>query len=172
MAEETLRYDRLVESALRDVVREALRQTAEHGLPGDHHFYLTFRTHATGVDIPDHLREQYPDEMTIVLQHQFWDLRVEDVGFAITLSFGNRPAPLYIPFAAMTSFVDPSVKFALQFNAEGGAAGVPALRPEDQPLPVADNGAGPGTAPPADEAADEAVKNGAEVVNLDQFRKK
>lgn len=122
MSEDELRYDRLVETALRSVVRDALKAAVPDAMPGDHHFYLTFRTRAPGVSIPDFLLEQYPEEMTIVLQHQFWNLSVDEERFAVTLSFNNRPADLSIPFAALTAFIDPSVKFGLQFNPEDGAA--------------------------------------------------
>lgn len=123
MNQDELRYDRLVETALRSVVRQALDVAAPDAMPGDHHFYLTFRTRAPGVSIPDFLLEQYPEEMTIVLQHQFWGLKTDDEHFEVTLSFNNRPADLSIPFAALTAFIDPSVKFGLQFNAEGEGDG-------------------------------------------------
>jgi hypothetical protein len=116
MAQEPLRYDRMVESALRGVVREALTQVKERGLPGDHHFYVTFRTTHAGVTLADHLRARYPAEMTIVLQFQFYDLTVDADGFGVTLSFNNTHERLVIPFAAITTFADPSVNFALQFQ--------------------------------------------------------
>ncbi|MFT5180960.1 MAG: hypothetical protein ACI8S3_000837, partial [Alphaproteobacteria bacterium] len=118
MIDNSLRYDRMVEDALRGVVRRALEHTIEHGLPGDHHFYVTFRTQASGVVMPDFLRARYPEEMTIILQHQYWDLKVSVIEFGVNLSFDNQVAEMTIPFAALTSFVDPSVKFGLQFNAE------------------------------------------------------
>ena len=115
----------MVEDALRGVVRAALEHTIAHGLSGDHHFYLTFRTQSPGVVMPDFLRERYPEEMTIVLQHQFWDLTVDDETFGVSLSFDNQLAELRVPFAALSAFVDPSVKFGLQFNVEEGS-GAPA----------------------------------------------
>lgn len=183
MTDDQMRYDQMVENALRGVVREALTRTLHEGLPGDHHFYLTFRTQAPGVSIPDYLHDQYPEEMTIVMQHQFWDLVVEDSYFSITLSFKNRPAELRIPYAALSAFVDPSVKFGLQFNVDtGSSVMVPSVRSEGDLVPVPDNMA---TADEAEDAGQESDGDetsskddpdddgdGAEVVNLDQFRKK
>jgi hypothetical protein len=116
MTKDGLRYDRMVEAALRGVVREAIAQAAENGLLAGHHFYITFKTNAPGVGISDHLRAKYPEEMTIVIEHQFWDLTVTDESFAVTLSFNNRPERLTVPFAAVGAFADPSVKFGLQFQ--------------------------------------------------------
>jgi hypothetical protein len=178
MSDDSLRYDQMVEDALRGVVRAALEHTLEHGLPGDHHFYLTFRTQAPGVVLPDFLRERYPEEMTIIVQHQFWDLTVGEDAFGISLSFENQLAELNVPYAALSAFVDPSVKFGLQFNAAeaAGASGdvsgtprsggsVPAVREAGDLVPV------PETA--ADNDSDEEVsKPTAEVVNLETFRKK
>lgn len=194
MSHDELRYDRLVETALRGVVRQALQAAMPDRMPGDHHFYLTFRTRAPDVDIPAFLLEQYPEEMTIVLQHQFWNLKADDEHFEVTLSFNNRPADLYIPFAALTAFIDPSVKFGLQFNADSDsdgantAAGVHAANTgEPAALPAItestkDENLPPITAP-SDEAearaAQEKAKGekaedgeSAEVVSLDSFRKK
>jgi uncharacterized protein len=112
-----LRYDLMVEAAMRGVVREALTRTSAHGLPGAHHFYITFKTQAPGVGLASHLAAKYPDEMTIVLEHQFWDLEVRADGFDVTLSFNNRPERISIPFEAVAAFADPSVKFGLQFPA-------------------------------------------------------
>ncbi len=109
MTSDGLRYDALVEDALRDVLRRALAYVAERGLPGDHHFYITFRTGHPGVDIPEHLRTRFPNEMTIVLQHQFWGLDVGEDAVGVTLTFSDVPERLTIPFAAVTSFADPSV---------------------------------------------------------------
>ncbi|MBB4210514.1 hypothetical protein EV659_102339 [Rhodothalassium salexigens DSM 2132] len=109
-------YDELVQKALRGVVKEILEKTARDGLPGDHHFYVAFRTRAPGVQMADHLRARYPDEMTIVLQHKFWGLKVFDDHFQVGLSFQQNPEHLVIPFAAIVGFVDPSVQFALQFQ--------------------------------------------------------
>lgn len=183
MTDDQMKYDSMVETALRSVVREALTKVSSEGLPGEHHFYLTFRTQAPGVSIPDYLQDQYPEEMTIVMQHQFWDLMVEDTYFSITLSFKNRPAELRIPYSALTAFVDPSVKFGLQFNVDtGGGVMVPAVRPEGELVPVPDNlatapegetPAEPDEAGAPDEGGDKDTgSDTADVVNLDQFRKK
>jgi len=113
-------YDEIVQDALRAVVGRVLREVERNGsLPGDHHFYITFKTHAPGVDVPRHLVERFPDEMTIVIQNRYWDLRVLDDRFEVGLSFNQSPAHLVIPFAAVTGFVDPAVNFALQFQAQG-----------------------------------------------------
>jgi uncharacterized protein len=149
-----LRYDKMVESALRGVVREALARTASSGLPGAHHFYITFRTRFPGLAIPDYLAQQYADEMTVVLEHQFWDLEVCEQCFSVTLSFQNKPERLTIPFDAITAFADPAVKFGLQFQP------VPCEN-VDLPAP-APAGAKPG----------EKVDKAADVVALDAFRKK
>jgi hypothetical protein len=116
MTDDPLRYDLWIEDAFRSVVRRALNHTATHGLPGDHHFYITFRTQAPGVRVPSYLKAQHPLEMTIVLQHKFDDLAITDDGFSVTLSFKNKRENLYIPFAAVASFSDPSVSFGLQFK--------------------------------------------------------
>ncbi|MHA6316502.1 SspB family protein [Altererythrobacter sp. CAU 1778] len=112
-------YDEIVQEALRAVVGRVLGEIEASGseLPGNHHFYITFKTGATGVSIPDHLRERFPDEMTIVLQNKFWDLDVREDGFTVGLSFNQIPAKLEIPYAAITAFVDPAVDFGLQFQA-------------------------------------------------------
>lgn len=146
-----LRYDLMVERALLGVVRDALARVRDKGLPGDHHFYITFHTTHPGVVIPDDLRTRYPSEMTIVLQHQFSDLAITDDAFALTLSFAEVPARLTIPFAAVVAFADPSVQFGLQFthSAEDSE--------EEEP----------------EKLDTETQKNGpAEVVSLDSFRKK
>ena len=112
-------YDEIVQEALRAVVARVLGQVEAGGgtLPGNHHFYITFRTHAPGVDIPAHLKARFPEEMTIVLQNKFWDLKVADDHFSVGLTFNQVPAALFIPFAAITAFVDPAVDFGLQFQA-------------------------------------------------------
>jgi hypothetical protein len=112
-------YDEIVQEALRAVVGRVLGAVERGGgvLPGNHHFYITFKTGAPGVRIPQHLRERFPDEMTIVLQNKFWDLAVDEIGFTVGLSFNQIPAKLEIPFAAITAFVDPAVDFGLQFHA-------------------------------------------------------
>jgi hypothetical protein len=172
-----LRYDQMVETAMRGVVREALARAAANGLPGAHHFYITFKTQADGVGLAAHLASKYPDEMTIVLEHQFWDLDVREDGFDVTLSFNNRPERISIPFAAIAAFADPSVKFGLQFpaGAEAEAATrstrpisakleAPKAKPVEAPEPVAKR-AGRLVGKPT------AGKPG-EVVALDAFRKK
>lgn len=116
MASDLLRYDLLVQDALRSVVRKVLVDAARDGLPGDHHFYITFRTQAPGVRLSQRNREQYPQEMTIILQHQFWDLSVDDIGFEVGLSFSGKAERLMIPFEAITGFFDPSVQFGLKFE--------------------------------------------------------
>ncbi|AKH44079.1 Stringent starvation protein B [Croceibacterium atlanticum] len=112
-------YDEIVQEALRAVVGRVLGSVERSGgtLPGNHHFYVTFKTGAPGVNIPSHLRERFPDEMTIVLQNKFWDLAVEEEGFSVGLTFNQIPAKLEIPFSAITAFVDPAVDFGLQFQA-------------------------------------------------------
>jgi uncharacterized protein len=130
MARDSLHYDKMVETALRGVVRQALASVVEQGLPGSHHFYLTFRTNHPDVEIADRLHAQYPQEMTIVLQHQFWGLEVTDEYFVVNLSFSNVPERLKVPYAALVSFVDPSVKFGLQFQVQdGGTATVATDKP-------------------------------------------
>jgi hypothetical protein len=152
MSEDQLRYDMFVERALRQVVRETLDQVARRGLPGAHHLYITFKSKFPGVAMPDWLHETYPEEMTIVLQYQFWDLMVEDDRFAVTLSFNDARERLIVPYAAITAFADPSVNFALPFQAIEVAGEIPeAAETED------------------DESAGGPDDN---VVTLDQFRKK
>src|SRR5512144_756263 len=111
-----LPYDRWLEDALRGVIRRALAHTAEHGLPGAHHFYITFATEAEGVELPAALRAKYPEEMTVVLQHQFWDLAVQEDFVSVTLRFHGRPSRLVIPLLAITAFGDPSVNFGLRLK--------------------------------------------------------
>lgn len=111
-----INYEDLVQRALVYVVRDLLKDATKHGLPGSHHFYITYNTNHPGVELPDYLREQYPESITIVIQYEFWDLNVYDDKFEITLSFNNIHEKLVIPFDAMTSFVDPSAKFGLQFT--------------------------------------------------------
>ena len=168
MPVEELRYDKMVEDALRGVVRDSLTFAAEQGLPGDHHFYVTFRTHYAGVALPKHVLARHPDEMTIVLQHQFWDLEVSFEQFAVTLSFSGKSERLVIPFAAVSGFADPSAKFGLQFQA------IPGDDDDDEDM-VDDFEAEP--AAPAPDTAAEAKPEGGEdengkVVTLDRFRKK
>lgn len=181
MAEDLMHYDLLVEDALRGVVRAALARVAEDGLPSMHHFYVGFRTGAPGVDIPDYLRQNFPEEMTIVLQHRFWGLEVAEDSFEVTLSFNKRQERLKIPFSALTSFLDPSVQFGLQFQ-HGGQPDRSLVDPSvkdsslvpasvERPVTVAQEDGTPdaGDKRNVDEDADEA---GANIVALDNFRKK
>jgi hypothetical protein len=116
---ETIDYPSILQEALRDAMRRVMAQVAEHGMPGEHHFYIGFRTDHPGVDIPRFLHDQYPEEMTIILQHQFWGLTVEDESFSVFLSFGGSRKRLEIPFAALTAFADPAAQFALRFAPAG-----------------------------------------------------
>jgi uncharacterized protein len=166
MATDHIRYDVLARDALRGVLRRVLSDAAEHGLPGDHHFFITFLSTAPGVKLSPRLLAQYPEEMTIILQHQFWDLVVMDDRFEVGLSFGGIPERLVIPFSAIKSFFDPSVQFGLQFETSDAAA---------EPA-AAETSAAPATSltAPAEAGEGEPAKpaEGAEVVRLDRFRKK
>lgn len=196
-----IRYDLLTQQALRGVVRSVLTETAKKKvLPGDHHFYISFDTRAEGVRLSDRLKAQYPEQMTIILQHQFWDLKVTDDAFEVGLSFGGAPEKLVVPFEAIKGFFDPSVQFGLQFEevTEGEEAAVAPTESKDKPvskkkLPPAPPVIAPMTSPPAPlpaapgpVAATKAEKpakaetpdkpdkptGGGEVVRLDRFRKK
>ena len=161
MADETppvdeMHYEQLAQDALRGVIRSALERAAlPEGIPGAHHFYITFKTRAPGVSVPPDVMAKYPDEMTVVLQHQYWDLKVEADRFSVMLKFGGMPKVLSMPYTAVTRFYDPSVQFLLQFE-------MPAMAEEiaDEPEVEADT-------PPAPSGDD-----GPKVVSLDQFRKK
>ena len=174
-------YDALVDDALRGVVRRVLRQVADKGLPGSHHFYISFRSTDPGVRLPDYLRAKYPEEMTIVLQHQYWDLILAEDFFEVTVSFNKQQERIKVPFAALSAFVDPSVRFGLQFDrkdkgavpGEKPAAATPLPAPEKRPSleapagePKAEAAAKPGEEPA--KADDPASK----IVKLDSFRKK
>lgn len=154
-----LNYDEMVQTALKQVVRHSLDAVANAGFPGNHHFYITFRTDHPHALVPDYLAEQHPEEITIVLQYQFWDLKTSDHGFEVTLSFNDIRERLVIPFAALTSFVDPSVKFGLQFvpNMEAGH-----LEPT-RSLIDDESGDNPSAEPDG---------TGGNVIRLDSFRKK
>lgn len=157
-AQDLMNYEGMAQEALRGVVRAALRRAnAPGGLPGAHHFYLTFKTGAAGVEGPDELLSRYPDEMTIVLQHQFWDLEVGDGAFGVTLKFGGRPQSLVVPYAALTRFYDPSVQFLLQFDTE---------------VSLASPGASDLRTPATPSAAEGSESEAQNVVSLDHFRKK
>ncbi len=179
-----IRYDILAQQALRGVVRTVLADTAKNGLPGEHHFKITFATTAPGVRLSERMRAQYPEAMTIVLQHQFWDLAVGDEAFEVGLSFGGVPERLAVPFDAVTAFFDPAVQFGFQFESIEAEAGDRSAGAQE-----ADEAAASGNQPPAAPAktdtlpAPTAAKpsepasgpdggTGAEVVRLDRFRKK
>jgi uncharacterized protein len=195
MPVDLLRYDLLIQDALRGVVRQVLYGAAREGLPGDHHFYISFRTHAKGVRLSSRMRELYPDEMTIILQHQFWDLTVGDDSFEVGLSFRNVPELLLIPFDAITRFFDPSVGFEAKFALEDEAADIDSAKPGPARLHAVPAG-GVETSPPPEtglvqqpaspggvEAAtatveepgthqNETLQNEPKVVSIDAFRKK
>jgi hypothetical protein len=180
MAKDFIGYQALTDAALRGVVRDSLRKIEKSGLIGSHHFYLTFKTQFPGVAIPDFLREQYPEEMTIILQHQFWGLKVKEESFEVTLTFKKLPATLSIPFVALTAFFDPGVNFGLQFRGEQGGpvkAGAPAqlvstpqapVEPKDKAKPEKAEKPVSVEAP----AAEKSAPQPGEVVSLDAFRKK
>jgi len=186
MSEGSIAYARLVEAALMGVVRRVLADTARDGVEPPHHFYITFRTDHPDVDMPAELRQRYRQEMTIILQHQFWDLEVGEERFALTLSFSGRPHRLSVPFSAVKVFADPGVEFGLQFTladaeadgeaAPGAAAPAPIMplgasaepRAAAEDAPVAD-GVDAGEEAAGDEGGEE---QGAEIVTLDRFRKR
>jgi hypothetical protein len=201
MSVDHIRYDLLTQQALRAVVRRVLADTAKVGsLPGEHHFYVTFDTRAPGVRLSARMREQYPEEMTVVLQHQFWDLAVTDAHFEVALSFNGVSEKLHVPFEAIKGFFDPSVQFGLQFEPQGEAAGAaekpavveekaarPRRKPAEEDAPAAVGPAEPATPAPAkaepqkkspvsmvpkDDPEPDKPGGGAEVVRLDRFRKK
>jgi hypothetical protein len=179
MATDHIRYDLLAQDALRGLVRKVLTDAAKSGLPGEHHFSISFRTDAEGVKMSPRLREQFPQEMTVILQYQFWDLKVTDTAFEVGLSFGGVPEKLTVPFDAIKSFFDPSVQFGLQFEtiesepqasgdaaAQGPAEVKPLVQAEIAPAPAAAKGA------EDNPAATGSDKPSGEVVRLDRFRKK
>jgi hypothetical protein len=198
MATDHIRYDILAQDALRGMVRTVLEDIARSGLPGDHHFFITFDTGGEGVKVSQRMRAQYPQDMTIVLQHQFWDLIVTEERFEVGLSFGGIPERLIVPFAAITTFADPSVQFALQFqdvNAEGADAKAPetgepapksgtkgrppAKQKKVRPVPALAATPEAANPPPPAAATAEVTEgtpdkpgSGAQVVRLDRFRKK
>ena len=181
MAEDHIRYDILAQEALRGVMRKVLAEVARTGLPGNHHFFITFLTGAPGVRISPRLRERYPEQMTIVIQFQYWDLKVGDTGFEVGLSFSDVPERLEIPFSAVRGFYDPSVNFELEFDVKAEEApevpakapAVPAKAPAKPRLEPAPAGKSPEARkkPEAEKAAADPAK-GADVVSLDSFRKK
>ena len=179
MTEDKIRYDLKAQQALRGVVREVLSEVAETGLPGEHHLYITFKTTAAGVEVSQRLKARHPSEMTIVLQHQFWNLKVGRSAFEVSLSFDDIPEHLVVPFAAIKGFFDPSVQFGLQFenpetrsapvaNRAPGQAGKSAEASSVPAAPAERKTKGQQKAPAKTETSGE----GAEVVQLDTFRKK
>ena len=167
MATDHIRYDVLARDALRGVLRRVLTDAAEHGLPGEHHFFITFLSTADGVKLSPRLLAQYPEEMTVILQHQFWDLVVTEDRFEVGLSFGGIPERLVVPFNSIKSFFDPSVQFGLQFEPQEAASEMPASAnlPAVPPAPGL-----PAAAPVAEEPP--RGTEGATVVRIDRFRKK
>jgi len=200
MPNDLIRYDLLVQDALRGVVRKVLTDAARDGLPGDHHFYVTFRPASPGVQLSDRMRKQYPEEMTIILQHQFWDLAVTEQGFEVGLSFSGKAELLKIPFDAVTGFFDPSVQFGLKFevqanddeaedaDGENFAPPPPPLSFDDLPAPLQEKikpqparkaekskTPDPAPAPVAQDIDPEkpaAADPSSKVVSIDAFRKK
>ncbi|MBP1883268.1 hypothetical protein J2Z50_001553 [Ensifer mexicanus] len=169
MGQDHIRYDILAQDALRGVIRKVLAEVAATGhLPGDHHFFITFLTGAPGVRISQHLKAKYPEQMTIVVQHQFWDLKVTEAGFEIGLSFSDTPEKLVIPFNAVRGFYDPSVNFELEFD-------VAASEDEEESAEITAYPAGEDGNEPAEKSPEkpgEPKNGGGSVVSLDSFRKK
>jgi len=185
MADDHIRYDILAQEALRGVMRKVLTEVARTGLPGNHHFFITFVTSAPGVRVSSRLHERYPEQMTIVLQYQYWDLKVTDTGFEVGLSFSDVPEKLEIPFSAVRGFYDPSVNFELEFDVVSAAAEpageiistVAPLQPvEAAPVPPPSKKkpqvAAKAPSPEAAEATETESAKTADVVSLDAFRKK
>lgn len=189
MADDLIRYDVLTQEALIGVVRKVMTEVAQTGLPGEHHFFITFDTRHPGARISSRLAEQYPEEMTVVMQHQFWDLNVSDTAFEIGLSFNGVPERLVVPFKAISAFVDPHASFGLKFDAaaagadagapEGEAADAAGEQPESDAAGDGEDHGAADTAPVSEEAVvandaagDAASETGADVVSLDAFRKK
>jgi uncharacterized protein len=183
MAVDHIRYDILTQDALRGVVRQVLSDAAKKGMPGEHHFFITFDTRAPGVRLSARMREQYPEEMTIVLQHQFWDLKVTEDHLEVGLSFGGVPESLSVPFGTIKSFFDPSIQFGLQFEtiSEAAAPKADKVEPKVKPrLPARHDT--PSAAPAAEtkpapppvpaQASNAPEKPAGEIVQLDRFRKK
>ena len=178
MAEDHIRYDILAQEALRGVMRKVLAEVARTGLPGNHHFFITFMTGAPGVRISSRLHERYPEQMTIVIQYQYWDLKVTETGFEVGLSFSDVPEKLEIPFSAVRGFYDPSVSFELEFDVKQDVVEAPvATRPQPEPekatlaaTPKAEKATSAKKA--ADKKEEDGDAKGADVVSLDAFRKK
>lgn len=170
MGQDHIRYDILAQDALRGVIRKVLSEVAATGvLPGEHHFFITFLTDAPGVRLSQHLKEKYAEQMTIVIQHQFWDLKVTDSQFEIGLSFSDKPEKLVIPFNAIRGFYDPSVNFELEFDVAMSAED---YMEEDDEVSSAMQDAAEEQDTSASDGAEGDSKQGASVVSLDAFRKK
>jgi uncharacterized protein len=178
MAEDHIRYDLLAQAALRGVVRTVLADAAKNGLPGEHHFKITFATGTPGVRISERMRAQYPQAMTIILQHQFWDLAVREDAFDVGLSFGGVGEKLTVPFNAVTAFFDPAVQFGFQFEPFDSEPTATVDSSDKAPEKLSAPAAGSPTtakiaeAAPAPDTKHEVPEGGAEVVSLDRFRKK
>ena len=160
MAEQQFPYDMMVQEAMRSVVRQSLTLVCKDGFRGEHHFYITFKTQVPNVVLPDFLHQQYPEEMTIVLQHQFWNLQVNEKYFEVELSFNDKRENLLIPFGAVTGFADPSVKFGLQFDEIKSSASIHNEEINVNKTATQTNN------------LDKKIEKSGEVVSLDQFRKK
>lgn len=176
MAEDQIRYDILAQEALRGVMRKVLTEVARTGLPGNHHFFITFMTGAPGVRISSRLRERYPEQMTIVIQFQYWDLKVTDAGFEVGLSFSDVPEKLEIPFSAVRGFYDPSVNFELEFDVKAEQSEAPVEPDSSAPVALAPEKKQPAGRKQAEtekpDADEPTPAKGADVVSLDAFRKK
>ena len=175
MADDLIRYDVLAQEAMRGVMRKVLGEVEKTGLPGEHHFFITFLTTAPGVRVSSRLREKYPEQMTIVVQHQYWDMKVTETSFEIGLSFSDVPERLLVPFAAIKGFYDPSVNFELEFDVEVAMEGADTVPRGAGPVALRDVNAPAPLAPPAaepDEKDEDEPSAGADVVSLDAFRKK
>jgi uncharacterized protein len=171
MPEDLMRYDQLAQNALRGVVRDALRRVEKSGLPGEHHFYIQFNTKYPGVNIGARLAERYPREMTVVLQHQFFNLQVTEERFQVELSFDNIPERLIVPFASVKGFLDPAVQFGLQFEvvmAESAEAAAEQKAKKSAEIKLGEES----TEKPSETAADDSTDDTPKVVSLDAFRKK
>lgn len=181
MTHETIDYPGMIDSAMRGVVREALIHVDKFGLPGDHHFFISFQTTYPGVSISPQLKSRYPEEITIVIQHQFWDLKITDKQFSIMLSFNNIPEKLVVPFDALTAFADPSIKFGLQFHGKRPVANTSSIStPAEKEEPVACPATGrtgnekPPMAAFEEDAPTEETNpaNDEKVVSMESFRKR
>ncbi len=168
--QEFIDYPGYIDDAMRGVVRRALQQVAKSGLPGNHHFYISFATDYPGVQISPALKARYPKEITIVIQYQFWDLDVKDTGFSVMLSFNNIPEKLVVPYRALTAFADPSIKFGLQFHTQTLAQDALDFSSEDLPAEIQPDASFDTQPPHADN--EEAPAGSAQVISLDAFRKK